>query len=266
MPNRRTVCALVAAWLLAINALPATAGECTDPVLTLDTSSGAIDVRLFPDAAPRTIQWLLRSDDYDANLAFDVTQPNVVVRTLPLLGPDSRQPIELSAAALGLHEQKLATTGLAHDAIQNDLIPAYRRSLKGDVMSDTLRAWLAHWFNTYDPSFLLGTPISDLHAALGIPDTPGLRSRAVTRGSVALVPADVGQVSSKLAFFLSDAPAKTGRWPVVGEVTDGIDILVALSRAPRHPRSLAHSSAYKPVNPVSITRISHRCLSDSDSE
>ncbi|MEO1575201.1 MAG: hypothetical protein AAFU65_09605 [Pseudomonadota bacterium] len=262
MPICRWIRALAGALALSLTVAAFAADECAAPVLVLHTDAGAVEIALAPSAAPRSVARLLNSD-YADGLSFDVTRPNVSLQSTPLLGHETDLPMELSAAALGLHERTLDTPGAAHAIVQDHLVPAYRRSLRGDALGETLQTWLTRWYDSYDPSFLLGTSMGDVHRALGIPDTPGLDSRPVTRGSVALVPAGPDRASSKLAFFLSDSPAKTGRWPVIGEVTSGMEHLTAISRAPRHPRSLAHTTAYTPKDPVAIHDITHRCTTPS---
>ncbi|MEM9056855.1 MAG: peptidylprolyl isomerase [Pseudomonadota bacterium] len=268
-PLFRVAAALALAALQTFAAPQATAtnAHCASgaPALRLETGAGTIAVRLFPDAAPDVVAALLRLTDDGAEgtatlsgVPFTYTRPNVELRTAAVSASLS-YPTRIDARALALDAQRLETPGDAMNALQDELLPAYRRARRSGTATPQLERWVQAWYEDFDAAFLIGVSRQELNEALGHVYTGGLASRAVRRGTVALVPASPGRSSSRLSIALTDLPERTGTWMVVGEVVDGLDTASAIATAPldrpRHVRSRTHA----PRDPVLIDTARLEC-------
>jgi len=242
----------------AVNASAESPATCAHPQITLHSDAGDLVIALDPAAAPQSVA-ALRSAKIAANLKFEHTRPHVEVRTSAVLADNLSLPLEMNGVALGLADDTIDDPGAAMDVVQSRLIGAYRRSLKGDPLSATAKDWLARWFDTYKADFLLGVSRQQINAALGVPNTPGLASQPVTRGSVVLVPDGPALATSRLSIALTDLPQRTGRWPVIGRVVSDLGVLEQLARAPRHKPNAFQPNRYLPVEPVRIGRVTRDC-------
>ena len=251
-----------------------TSGDVDGPVetssywalLTLHTTAGDIVVQLDPTAGPDVVEWLVKLASgpvfnpslaaspagYWDELPIDYTHPRVEIVTA------GRSPIsgfsiatELDASALGLDARKVVDVAEAVNLIQFELGPAYLQ-LKGDV-SEELTAWIKLWESSNDASFLIGVDYQQIFEAMGYRYRPGLNSRPVNRGSVALKPLSRHTSSPRLSIALADMPGRTGRWMVVGRVVEGLDIADEISVRPLAGQGSGHVKRRQPLDPVVIT-------------
>ncbi len=217
-------------------------------------------LRLHHDAAPDAVDQLVAQVEagrFDG-LTIDYTRPRVEVRTSDIPGAED-VPATIDASSLGLDTKRIADRGEAMNVMQDKLLPAYRSALRGKPLTPLLETWLAEWFDGYDPSFLVGTSYQQVYEALGYVYTPGLASRPVTRGSVALVPRGPGMASERLSIALSDLAHRDGRWMVVGEVIGGLDLVERIALAPLATPPNSKPVGYVPRDPVEIDAVHGEC-------
>lgn len=228
--------------------LPKDADGTSTARVELDTGAGRIILVIDQAAAPRaTAALLARIEDgrFDG-VAFDWVQPHVEIRT-GAPQDDQRLPSELDAVALGLDRIRIEHAGSAMEMIQRELEPAFMQA--GGQTSAQLQDWIGQWRRTFLADFLIGVSRQQINAALGYRYQQGYASRPARRGSVALVPADPGSSSLALAILLGDLPDRDGRWVVVGQVAEGLDIAEQLSVQAR-----THPKRHTPKEPVRIQR------------
>lgn len=217
-------------------------------LVLLDTDSGPMTLVLDPAAAPVAVAALRRSfeqQDWDG-VAIQWVRPHTEIRTGL---PRGAAPLasELSAEPLDLDAQRIEDAGAAMNAIQFELEPAFGRA--GAKATPELQAWIATWREHFDAAFLVGVTRRQINQALGYRYQPGYATQPVRRGSVALVLDKPGSSTLALAILLRDQPKRDGCWVVVGRVETGLELVEALSIAPRlHPKS------FEPERPVRIAR------------
>ncbi len=287
LPDRRTafsatMLSAACGLLLLLTGGPAAARDafCADtrggdPHIEVETSQGDLTIRLFPEAAPDAVASLIatlaspaRSDD-DVQVArtpdpadeitFDYTRPHIEVRTTGYAAGNPAVPVEIDAVALGLHEQRIETVGEAMNVIQDELLPAFRRTRDTGAASPQLLRWLDAWYDGYEADFLIGTSRKEINEALGHAYRSGLESRPVTKGSVALKPASKTTASTRLSIALKDMPKRTGKWMVIGEVTQGLELVDRISVAPLHRPRHIRTRTYEPLRPVTVTNVRMEC-------
>jgi cyclophilin family peptidyl-prolyl cis-trans isomerase len=229
------------------------------PRVRIDSAAGAIDIELYPDAAPQavdTLLALLRADadgsGYYDGLSFDYTRPHSEIRSSKRRQPAVGIPAQLDAHMLGLDTQGPHDAGEAMEVMQRELIGVFRKDKHSDSLSPQLRQWLQQWYQRYDADFLIGVSRQQINEALGYAYTAGLHSRPVTAGSVALVPRGKRRASPRLSIVLRDQPGRTGRWMVVGRVVSGLDVAERISLAPLRSPAQAEPRDYTPTTPVVI--------------
>ncbi|MEM6638284.1 MAG: peptidylprolyl isomerase [Pseudomonadota bacterium] len=237
----------------------------------IETALGSVTFDLLDKAAPNstnTVRNLIcfGQPDRPANgkvvdsgfytgQTFDYTRPNFEVRVSAAADSDLTIDKELDAVALGLDEQTIDSAGAAMDTFQFELQKAFARDKRPGANTDQLVEWVDTFRRTGNAEFLIGKSRTEINQALGFEYQKGLASEPVARGSVLLQPASKTKSSPRLVFTLSENPNYTGRWVVVGRVSNGLDLLNRLSRAPSsgrmHPR-------WQPEEPVVITGVSIR--------
>jgi cyclophilin family peptidyl-prolyl cis-trans isomerase len=265
----------LAASLGAAAAAPPAPSDCPHPLLELSTEAGDVAIALDSAAAPRAVAEVVRlargplydprltghageEVGYYDDLELDSVNPSIEVAT------SIRRPRELflldteiDATALGLDEERIADRAAAMDVLQRELLPEHTRHKKRGGLHPRLTEWLETWFATYDPSFLVGVSRREIAEALGYVYQEGLASLPPVRGSVALRPASPTRSTPALSILLTDLPRRTGRWMVVGEVVEGLEVVDAISRRPllgdRAQRLL------RPIVPVVVESASLSC-------
>jgi cyclophilin family peptidyl-prolyl cis-trans isomerase len=252
-----------AAWgLAALSILSSVPGR-GQPRLRIETQLGAISVELLVDAAPRSVaelSALVREGLPYAGATFSYTRPHQEVRlktTRPAGAEALSIPTQLDAAALGLEGERVESRGQAMDVLQRELIDAFARGGKQREPGSPLSHWLDTWYRTRDAGFLVGTSRRAINEALGHRYESGLASRAPLRGMVALQPASPTRSSLDLAFLLNDMPIRKGRWMVIGRVTEGLDVVEAISRRPRVPGPRGFRG-FEPADPVEAVSLNLR--------
>ena len=206
--------------------------------------------------------WLALSADGAADLILQEVFPRsrVISSTIPQLA-DPPLPMEIDADRLGLDRDLILDRGTAMDVIQDEIMAVHLKN-KQSPPTEIFRHWIETWRAERKPDFLLGLDRKRLFEGFGVVFQEGLASRPVERGSVLLRPASPEHAEPRLVFSLGDRPLKTGRWMVVGRVTQGLDHLVALSVAPlRNPVAKSGLLA-KPaiVRSISVTQGSQPSL------
>lgn len=267
-PRWLPLCAILALLLALPAALAmdsgALCGAGRDSLLVLSTSAGDVRIRLHEDAAPEALANFLGQTGQSGNdsgtggQTIDYTRAHIEVRTS--YAGSGGIPVQLDAAALGLTEQKITTSGDAMSVVQNELVVAYRRALKRGTTTPMLEDLLAAWFETYRADFLLGRTRAEINEALGYSYSGPLPSRPVVKGSVSLVPVSPTAASARLSIALADMPRRTGRWMVIGEVVAGLEIVDAISTAPLTTPAGTKPLNYQPLNPVAIEAVRHVCV------
>lgn len=250
-------------------------GDCPEPVLSLATEFGLIAISLDTEAAPEGVAAIVRlargplynpaltsaaGDEigYYDGLELDSVNPTIEVATA-IRAPRDLFVIEtaIDATALGLDDDRIADAATAMEVLQRELLPEHTRNKKRGRLHPRLAEWLEVWFASYDPSFLVGVSRREINEALGYAYRPGLPSKPVVRGSVALRPASPTQATPALSILLTDLPERTGRWMVVGSVTTGLDVAEEISRRP-----LLGDRAQKlmrPIQPVVVQSATVAC-------
>jgi len=259
---------LVMACAAALATGAATAG---DPCLRLETPAGAIVLRFSPAAAPQAVAAIerlargpilnldllprpdaARATGYFDGLAFDYARPHLEIR-LPARVPAAAFTVEaeLDAAALGLDRELVPDVGKAMDLMQMELLPALKRPSSERASTPALEAWAKRFATDHDPAFLVGKSRQELLEAVGYRFRSGLASLPAVRGAVALVPVSPTAAELALAILFRDHPNRTGRWVVVGQVVEGLDIAESISARPLAEPALKN---YRPLAPVAIDR------------
>lgn len=223
-----------------------------NPLLELDTESGAIFLELFPTAAPRNVSHFLEMAQMaDQRSTVGPTEPGqlpdmraaeflrVVPDTLiqagfPALDEDPMlRPLEINASGLGLAQQPLLDSyGRPHpwlniadaeDFRQQVLIPLYRDLSIRD--RETLAARQDEVLATLQDMNLL-----QARERLGYRYDNTLPSRRPAQGSVLMVADGPEGNTSGFFILLTDAPWMTGKYTVVGQVVSGMEIVMQINR------------------------------------
>ena len=227
--------------------------------LVMSTATGEIVIELFEDAAPlavRELVELVRASAFDG-IEFDHCLPRHEIRTS--LNPaleDVDLPIQISAETLGLDQAKIDDTAEAMSVLQNELLAANQVAKETGRTNKTLQGWMDQWYASYSAAFLVGVSRLEINRALGYVYEPGLASRPVGTGTVALVPTTPRESSARFSIALTEMPGRNGRWMVVGRVVAGLDVAEAISEGPLTPEK---ALKYRPLQPVEIETIEVRC-------
>jgi cyclophilin family peptidyl-prolyl cis-trans isomerase len=278
--------------VMALGCSLANGGEplCTEtgrtPHLVIETAAGRVTVELFEDAAPAAVRRLVElargpvfnpalvppqgaaaSTGYFDGLSFDYTKPHLEVMTAV------RQPselfelrTELDGRALGLHEDLLADAGKAMDVVQFELAPERDRRERSGPVDGRLGEWLAQVEEDGNAAFLVGTSRLEINQALGVEYVEGRASRPALRGMVAVKPVSPTTSELRLSFFLTDFPQRTGRWMVIGQVVDGLDLIDAISTRPLLGPPGWRNRAQTPRDAVTIESANIVCQPNTGSE
>ncbi len=224
------------------------------PKLRLLTDGGEIEIELFTDAAPEATRRLLAlsADDWtDLSLWEVFPRSRVISSEIPRLA-NPPVPMEIDADSLGLDRQVILDRGAAMNVVQDELMAVHLKN-KQSPPTETFRQWIEVWRAERKPDFLLGLDRKQLFQGFGVVFQEGLASRPVERGSVLLRPASPEHAEPRLVFSLGDRPLKTGRWMVIGRVTQGLDLLVELSVAPLSNPVAKSGRLARPARVRSIT-------------
>lgn len=246
------------------------------PLVILTTALGAIEIEVFPDAAPDTVDRWLRlvkgagldtdsdakpdaeqPDGYYDGLAFSFTQPHIeivtAVHTPAAAGPQFE--IELDAISLGLDKDVIEDYAEAMRVLQWELIRAHGKMGKGDKRPALLAEWVDRWHETDSVEFLIGESRQRINEAQGYVYRTGMKSRPVTAGAVALKPLSQTRASARLSIALADMPQRTGKWMVIGRVTKGLDVAERISVQTLKGQGTPLAKNFEPLDPVVIGRV-----------
>lgn len=238
------------------------------PYLIMDTLSGTIEIQLYADAGPASVErfiQILRGPIFNESLfgsvdvgyydglSFDYTSPMLEIRTSERQpGGMVEIPIQIDAEALGLQNEKITNIDQAMDVMQFQLIKAYNSSKGQSGRTPQLDKWLSEWFTGLNANFLMGVSRKAINEALGRGYISGLNSRPMKRGAVALKPVKLNLAGMELTIALSDLDDRTGEWMVIGEVVNGLEIADDISIQPLRDPPHERSKTYKPFEPVVI--------------
>ena len=138
------------------------------------------------------------------------------------------------------------------ERLQHELLPALKRPSSERTSTPLLEAWARRFEEgNYDASFLVGTSRKEQLEAIGYRFRDGLASGRPERGAVLLVPESPTTAKLSLAILLADHPNRTGKWVVVGRVTEGLEVADAIADRPLAEAGLRD---YRPRQPVSLER------------
>jgi cyclophilin family peptidyl-prolyl cis-trans isomerase len=223
---------------------------CDAPKLTLTTTAGALAVELYRDAAPNTVDRILRwARDYDnagSELTFDWVRPHAEIRTTPLDLGIAKVPLELDALALGLDRARITTLGAAMELIQGEFWTIHAAH-KASPPTQQFGRWLEQWRSTRSAEFLVNVTRQEILEAFGFNFQAGLASRPVTKGSVLLRNIGTDAAESRLTFILGDRPKETGKWLVIGHVVNGLELVRNISIQPLASEFAKRGVPDKPV-------------------
>ena len=230
-----------------------------DPLLRLKTKKGVIKIRLYKRVAPKTVEKLTTLINSKKNgkglydqLDIIYTLPHIEIRTaIPKELKALKIPKELNANALGLDKKIIKTSGEAMDIWQGKLLKHFRKHKKDGKVSPQLKKWLSRWNKQMNADFLMGVSIKEINEAMSYHYTDSVVSIPVSKGTVLLKSSSPMKSSPSLVIALSDIPIRTGKWVVIGQVTDGLEIAEKISVL---PNSGMQKPRYVPVNPVTIEK------------
>ena len=247
---------------------------CTDPTVVITTNLGDIHVQLSTHASPSAIQWLqslingpiyregLSGEPvgYYHGLGFDYSKAKIDVR-ISARPPTSAilTPIQINAHSLDLHTKTIKTEGEAMQLWQNDLYPSWQKQRSQNNINSTLQKWADLFDKSMSAKFLVGMDKKTILEAKGFQFTQEVTSLPPVKGSVALVPASKAQATPALSFFLKDMPNRTGKWMVIGNVTEGFDILQKISELRGMGQHDYRDRKHRILDPVSLRNIQWIC-------
>ncbi len=251
----------------------ATVTSCQNPhqanaLFRLETSAGNISIDLHEEAAPQSVTAIKNlicfgsakpvanaepvEEGYYDKLIIDYTLPNVEIRLSKGEGNDDiRFPKEINASSIGLDQQVIENAGQAMDMYQFVIYKAFSKNKRSQEYSTQLLEWIKQFGEDNDPTFLIGTSRQEINEALGYAYIDEVESYPIQPGAVLLQPASKTHSSPRIVIMLSASDEYSGKWTVIGQVVDGLDLVDAISKRPStgriHPR-------WQPLDPVSITR------------
>lgn len=234
------------------------------PQVLIETGLGVIALELFENAAPQSLKQLaalIQQGQVFSGATFGYTRPHQEIRLVARVRPASEVgsiTTQLDATALGLENDRIRSAGEAMKLLQHELLTAFADRGKRTEPKSLLASWLDTWYQTRDPSFLVGTSRRTVNEALGHRYQEGLDSRPPVRGTVALEPASANRSTPNLSVLLSDMPHRTGRWMVIGKVTRGLELAQAISLRPRSPGPRGYKG-FEPAEPVIVTSVRFDC-------
>lgn len=268
-------------WILGLTTADAT-GLCDSqagakPYLNMITKEGAIEIELFERAAPQTISKLKAlvtgpifnpaltgggegaSVGYYDGLKFEQTKAHIQITTSERpAGKAFRMESEIDADALGLGERKIGSVGEAMDVWQFELLKPYYLKSKKKELNPKFKQWLDTWHATQSIDFLVGVSYKEVNEAKGYVYTTGLDSKPVKRGSVILKSDSPRYVTPRIGIILQDIPEETGKWMVIGQVVNGLDLAEQISLRPLTTPSYEKPS-YIARDPVEIESVKFEC-------
>ena len=145
------------------------------------------------------------------------------------------------------------------DTWQMRLLKFYYRGDKQRELPGMFPQWLQQWKETRSADFLIGVSEQEINEAMGYVYTSGQDSRQVVKGSVVLKPASASSVTPRLRIVLQDMPVETGRWMVIGQVVEGLELAEDISLRPLTTPSYIKPRVFTPANPVVIETIRVEC-------
>lgn len=285
--RRACGCFFFVGWMLltpsiagAASASPCEADGSQRPYLKITTLEGPIVIEMFEGASPasvRRITELVRGPVFNTELlgnskavseagyydglSFNLTYKRLHISTSERMPKGLLEwPLEIDAVALGLDQATISSSGEAMDTWQMRLLKFYYRGDKQREMSGMFPQWLQQWNETKTADFLIGVSEKEINEAMGYVYTSGLDSRPVLKGSVVLEPATTASaVTPALRIILQDMPLETGRWMVVGQVVEGLELAEDISLRPLITPSEIKPRDFTPAKPVVIESARIEC-------
>lgn len=271
--NQSRIAALIA--LLAVSSLAnadvdsamAAMEDPGNPLVQFDTARGDIFIELLPAEAPDNVANVLAlirgeveiedpdngfsfTPNYYDGMRFHRVIPGFVIQTgapvnHPLGDPGSMLADEISANSLGLDQQQVMFDNGEINPIldinnraefeQQVLAPLYEALGIEDASALQSRQSQAY-------TRLQSLSIKALYELQGYRYREALNSRPITRGIVAL--ANQGPDSNGPEFFiaLSDSPSLNGKYTVIGQVVEGIEVVDAIGSTAISPERYSRLS------------------------
>lgn len=282
-------CIAIAAFGTAVSTAVASTDDvafCAPPqrsVIVLNTYDGAIEIEVFPEAAPVAVNQLLRLVEgpifrdefttagpdrelvgYFDGLFFDHARRGHEVGT-SIRSPSSSMLIrmQMDATALGLEDRRVESSSDAMEIWQNEIVP-YEGSIHGRKdPPGLLGEWMTEWKETMRPDFLVGASRKDINEALGYVYETGLPSLPVRRGAVGLRRISKEWTTPAIIIALNDRPDLDGRRMIIGNLISDIEIVDQISRRRLTPTK---SERNRPLNPTPILDGRVECRPGLDSD
>jgi len=231
-----------------------------DPLLHLKTEKGLITIRLYKRVAPKAVEKLTGliktkkngKSPYD-QLKIVYTNPHIEIRTAIPKGLEKiKFSKELNADSLGLDKKIVKTSAEAMDIWQFKLLKFFTKHKKDGKLSPQLKKWLSIWDKQMNANFLIGVSAKEINEAMNYHYSNDVVSIPVSKGTVLLKSFSTMESSPSLVIALADIPERTGKWVVIGRVTDGLEIAEKISVL---PNSGMKAPRYVPVNPIKIIKM-----------
>jgi cyclophilin family peptidyl-prolyl cis-trans isomerase len=241
--------------LADLDAARAAMRSSVNPLLQFESSAGTFYVELYRDQAPTNVQRVLQlvegqfplqdsatgsefTPRYYNGLTFHRQIPGLLLQLgSPLLHPLGGPPLmaeEISAASLGLDSMPaLLPDGQTHPALnitdRESLASLLLDPLYQELGIESLEQLREQQEAVYER--LQALSVQDVLELQGYSYRQDLESSPVVRGSVLLANSGPGGNRGELSFVLDQAPWMTGRYTVIGQLVDGVDIVDELSRS-----------------------------------
>lgn len=238
-----------------------------NPLIQLDTARGDIFIELLPDEAPnnaRRILGLVRGEveiedpvngfsfqpRYYDGMRFHRVVPGFVIQTgaavnHPLGDPGEPLADEINADSLGLDQQPV----MHEDGSFNDLLGVANRQVFEEQVLAPLYADLAitspevlenRQYQVLDR--LQSLTVKALYQLQGYRYQNTIQTRPIQRGIVALANRGPNSNSGEFFIALDDEPTLTGKYTVIGQVVEGMEVADAIGNSAVDPQRYSRLS------------------------
>lgn len=239
----------------------------SNPLLHFETSRGDIFIELFPREAPQNVAnvlaltigekeimdpasgFVFRPNYYDG-MRFHRVIPDFIIQTgasvnHPLGAPGELLRDEINANSLGLDRQMvLLSNGGTNPMLDINDRAEFEEQVLTPLLADMQIQSAEQLAAQQDRIFqrLQTLSIKALYELQGYRYQTATQTRAVTRGTVVL--ANSGPDSNSAEFFiaLTDSPSLTGKYTVIGRVTEGMEIADAIGATEIDPQRYSRLS------------------------
>lgn len=243
-----------------------------NPTIVIKTSMGDIHVELYKNAAPKTVENFIglaegtkeftdpetgekvKRPFYDG-LTFHRVIPDFMIQGGDPLGTGSGGPgyqfeDEINAESLGLDELKAVENGRPHPWLLIRSQQDFQRSIVMPVVKKLGIENQEEFAKRVEEvqKEVEDLSLRDAYENLGYEYVDGLESLRPVRGVIAMANAGPNTNGSQFFINVADTPHLTGKHTVFGKVTEGMEVVDAISK-------VATGANNKPKEPVVIRSI-----------